>query len=525
MNAMAPFADADRAHLAAIGREADAWDADEKMVFTVKRGWRVCHEQHPHLGGEVIGWADPIDGTLKPCAPDHPEAIFTTILVEWDNGGLIGSGTSRLSNRVPAGRIRGEGWRPQDAAPPAPLKFLSYDDMIALPEPEWLVEGLIAFETSALLFGRSNSFKSFLAIDIAASVATGTPWHGVRTGGADLEGEPLEVVYVATEGALGVAKQRIPGWMEAHEIERERRQFLRLYPQEIALDDDKAVNNLILSCARTFNADDPEAWNDPAYSCRLIVIDIFGASMMGPETSDETARAWVRNINRIMREVKCAVLTVAHTGWADESRARMHTHFWGSFDTRLKAEGDKESLTTVLTVDRHKDADSSGEWGFRLEKVGVPNSHLTTLVPVLCDEVEKTQKRRVSGKPAVALQALSEALADHGKTIAGPNYPACRVVSIDQWRTMCDRHGLTDSASAEAARKAFNRAKTTLIDKGLVRQFDNYAWPTHADTGGTDRDKSRTVPDCPGRDGQGHPLIRVSPVPGSASDHHEGQIQ
>lgn len=361
--------------------------------------------------------------------------------------------------------------------PKPPLRFLSYDDMVNLPEPEWLIEGVIMEETSALLFGKSNSFKSFLAIDMACSVATGHyggQWHGQKI----MDGWP--VLYVATEGALGVAKQRIPGWMDAHGIPQDMRGEIVLYPQEIALDDDKAVDDLIKSAAIWTDHDGSENWSDPAFAFKMIVIDIFGASMNGPETSDETARAWVRNINRIMRTIKCAVLTVAHTGWADDTRARMHTHFWGSFDTRLKAEGDKDSLTTILTVDRHKDADSTGEWGFRLEQVNTPTGG-TTLVPRLCDEVEKGQKRRVSGKPAVALQALSEALIEHGKTVAGPNYPACRVVALDDWRAMCDRHGLTDSDNPETIRKAFNRAKDALIEKGIVRQFDNHVWKVNAD--------------------------------------------
>ena len=386
--------------------------------------------------------------------------------------------------RMASGETRGvplasiESAMPRRAsAPKPPLRFLSYDDMVNLPDPEWLIEGLIMEETSALLFGKSNAFKSFLAIDIACSVATGHyngDWHGHKI----VDGWP--VLYVATEGALGVAKQRIPGWMDAHGIPAHMRDGIALYPEEIALDDTNAVNALIRSAAIWTDKDGTGNWADPAYAFKLIVIDIFGASMMGPETSDETARAWVRNINRIMRTIKCAVLTVAHTGWADDSRARMHTHFWGSFDTRLKAEGDKKSLTTVLTVDRHKDADSSGEWGFRMEVVPTPSGG-TTLVPRLCDEVEKGQKRRVSGKPAVALQALSEAILEHGKTIAGPNYPARPVVSLEAWRTMCDRHGLTDSDNSGTQRKAFNRARATLIDKGLVRQFDDHVWKVNDD--------------------------------------------
>lgn len=362
--------------------------------------------------------------------------------------------------------------------PRPPLRILSYQDMLGLPDPHWLVEGLIQEETSALLFGQSNSFKSFLAIDIACSIATGD-LHGGWHGHDICDG--WDVLYVATEGSRGVAKQRVPGWYKAHNIPEDRRDGLDLYPKEIALDDDNAVKDLLRSCAiRTVEADRGDDWHDPSHAYKLVVIDIFGASMMGPETSDETARAWVRNINRIMREMRCAVLTIAHTGWAEQQRARMHTHFWGSFDTRLIAEGDRDSLTTVLKVDRHKDADSTGEWGFRLEKVELDDGK-STLVPRLCDNVATTQKRRVSGKPAIALQALSEALIDKGRTLSGPSYPSCPVVSIEDWKAMCARHGLTSAETSEAMRKAFNRAKETLMTKGMVKQFDDHVWKIESD--------------------------------------------
>lgn len=429
-----------------------------------------CPDDGPEIikGQEYVIKARNLYGTATRTSSTNGD-----VTLHMASGNLMVVKRSELEKAPPP---RDRGMKP----PKPPMRILSYADMIAMPDPEWLVEGLIQEQTSALLFGKSNSFKSFLAIDIACSIATandaeGRHWHGfdIPTDGP--------VLYVATEGSRGVAKQRVPGWYEAHNIPEDERDQLDLYPEEIALDDDNAVNDLLRSCAiQSFNSGRDNEWTNHSHVYKLVVIDIFGASMMGPETSDETARAWVRNINRIMREMKCAVLTVAHTGWADQTRARMHTHFWGSFDTRLIAEGDKDSLTTVLKVDRHKDADSTGEWGFRLDKVTLPNGQ-TTLVPRLCDQVETKQKRRVSGKPYTALQALSEALIDQGRTIAGPNYPSCPVVTIDQWKVMCGRHGLTDSDNPEAFRKAFNRAKTALIDKGLVKQFDDNVWKVSTD--------------------------------------------
>lgn len=344
------------------------------------------------------------------------------------------------------------------------LRVWSYREMLALPEPSWLVKGLIARRTSVLGFGKSNSFKSFvLGVDVGCTLAAGRAWHGQEVAG------PCRVIYVATEGAQGVAKQRIPGWMDAHSIPESLRGNIVVIPDEVMLDRPEWVDALI-EVARGL----PEL---PA----LIIVDIFGASMSGPETSDETARAWVRGVNRIMREVGCAVLTIAHTGWADETRARMHTHFWGSFDTRLKLEGDKDTRTTVLTIDRHKDAESAGRWGFALDLVDTPTGG-TSLVPRLSDEVQtiiKADKRRGTQKPSVALSALSEAIAEHGKRLLGPHYPARPVVALSDWRAMCVLHGLTDSDKPDSVEKAFSRAKLKLIEGGQVCQFGGYAWKVH----------------------------------------------
>ncbi len=369
--------------------------------------------------------------------------------------------------------------KPVVTPPPAPMKLLSFSDMKRMRDPEWLIDGLIQAKRSALMFGASNSFKSFLAVDIACALSTipdqqsdPAPWHG-----HNVYWGSTSALYVATEGAIGVAKKRIPGWLHAHEIVGDENIGIALYPEEVALDDDRQVGDLIKS-AGIYSAtrnEDPENWDEPIGSFDLIVIDIFGSSMMGTEVSDETARAWVRNINRIQREIGCATLTVAHTGWSDDTRARMHSHFWGSFDTRLKVEGDKDARTCVLKVERHKDADSSGEWGFKMETVTLPDGG-TTLYPVLSDDVSTKPKRRVSGKPLIALQALDDALLKHGRKIQSENLPSCQVVEMDRWKEMCDRHGLASTGTDVAAKKAFQRARETLLKNGTIRMFDAFVW-------------------------------------------------
>lgn len=335
---------------------------------------------------------------------------------------------------------------------PPPLKLLSYAEMEAMPEPEWLVEGVIQKRSAALLFGRSNSFKSFIAIDLGLSVQTGAAWHGKATAGGG-------VLFVATEGANGVGRLRIPAWYEHHHVIHGQRGAF-LYPKEIRLDVADEVTALIE--AMTVHG-----------PFELVVLDIFGGTMAGSEIEDKTARAWVHGIQRLLRETGTAVLTVAHTGWQDDSRARMHTHFWGSFDTRLKVEGDKDALTASLTVERHKDADSTGQWGFRLETTG------DSLVPVLDDSaiVSKATKT-ISAKLRLALAALDEATAEHGTRRDGQDWPPCPVVSIEDWRRHFYR--LCGEDSPDAKRQAFKRAKDGLQAKSLIAFFDDHVWRTGA---------------------------------------------
>ncbi len=344
----------------------------------------------------------------------------------------------------------------QEAKQAPALNILSYAEMAAMPEPEWLVEGVIQKRSTALMFGKSNSFKSFLAIDLGCSVATGTDWHGFETARG-------RVLFVATEGANGVGRQRVPAWLDHHGIPPADRTGIHLYPQEICLDrpDDVAALIAAMSAIGSF---------------ALVVVDIFGGSMAGSEVEDKTGRAWVHGVQRILRETKASVLTVAHTGWQDDTRARMHTHFWGSFDSRMRVEGNKDALTSSLTIERHKDADSTGAWGFRLEKSG------GSLVPVMDDTAKPTKSQKLNPQMKLGLRALDDALAGGVVKLPASEWPSCKVVTVEKWREYCYAHHVTDGASddpekqAAARRQAFHRIKKGLAERGLITLYKEHVW-------------------------------------------------
>jgi len=79
-------------------------------------------------------------------------------------------------------------------------------DASALLDGDSIVKGCIDEGALALIYGASNSGKTFLALDLALSVAAGQTWngHGVRGG---------LVAYVAAEAGYRI-QRRVRGWLD-----------------------------------------------------------------------------------------------------------------------------------------------------------------------------------------------------------------------------------------------------------------------------------------------------------------------
>jgi hypothetical protein len=346
-----------------------------------------------------------------------------------------------------------------DVTPKKAPFFLSYDEMANLPPADWLVDRAVPRHAKTLMFGASNTFKSFLAVDLACCVATGTDWHGhhVRQG---------NVVYIATEGASGVGRLRIRDWMNHHNIPEQDRRNIFLRNMETWITDPADVAAFIDAVRHTIG------------EIALFVVDVGAGTMAGSESDDETAKTWVAGLETIIRELSCAALCITHTGWADQTRARGHTHIWGSFDTRLQVEGDKDKRTSVLRVNRHKDADSLGSWGFRLEPVVVQIGE-STLVPEFDETVDTNSsgaKKLTSANHKAAQEALQQALDKHGEPSPGfTGMPSnATVIKRGTWET----YGSPKMSGADTKRQNenFGRAVTALHDKGLVGFQGEYVW-------------------------------------------------
>lgn len=223
-------------------------------------------------------------------------------------------------------------------------KMLTADEMTLLPAPEPLVWELLDRDSLAALVGAPGSFKSFVALDIAAHVARGLPWRGRKT----FQGP---VIYIAAEGARGMT-MRIRAWQERHGAMGDGIRFLPL-PVQIR---------------------DVVAWQTLVEVCRavqpvLVVVDTQAMVSVGIEENSNTDMGVaIDAFKRVQRATKACVLVVHHLT-KDGASTRGAGAQDGAQDTRLRVDRIKprSSLKVRLLDEKQKDmAESGGEEGLTL---------------------------------------------------------------------------------------------------------------------------------------------------------------
>jgi 5S rRNA maturation endonuclease (ribonuclease M5) len=203
--------------------------------------------------------------------------------------------------------------QPVSAIPAASNVFKLYtlEELEHLPPPKWLIDRVMIENGLCLFWAGSDSYKTFLAIDMACCIGSGSDWHGhsVMTG---------PVVYVAAEDINGVAK-RMVGWRETKGRGKPKANIVLLNDSFTVAspDTDKLIRSIELLP------------NKP----RLIVIDTL-ARTFGAGNEDKTSDmgAFVEGCDRIRRATGATVMIVHHTGRNTEQE-RGNVSLRGACDT------------------------------------------------------------------------------------------------------------------------------------------------------------------------------------------------
>jgi len=264
------------------------------------------------------------------------------------------------------------------SSPPKHLfKLLTRDALRKLPRPEWLVEGVLPEKGVVFLFGAPAEGKSFVALDLAMSVALGAEWLGRET-------KRGAVVYVAPEGFWG-----LPARCDAWETDRKRVVSENLFVQTeaILLNEDTSVARFIESVKAT--------------SPRLIIIDTFARSFDGDENSAKEVSQAIRGLDKMVATLGALVVVVHHTVKAKKGRTaseRGSSVLRGAADTMLRV--GEAGGGRFLFCEKQKEAEHFKPIPFELKQVALASGETSAAVVLSRDT------RVVAAKSSIGLNHL-----------------------------------------------------------------------------------------------------------------------
>lgn len=195
--------------------------------------------------------------------------------------------------------------------------FTRATSFLSQPAPmEWVIKGWIPTQGVAMIYGESGVGKSFIALDMACSIASGVKWQNIKSSHG-------VVVYLAGEGNYGI-RQRIAAWCKKNGIESLDNLLISNKPMDL---DGPGAAIKVIEAVRELSSD----------NVSIVIVDTLNNHMSGDENSARDTRTMINNSKIIASALSGTVAFVHHTGLNDSSkgRARGSSAWKGSLDSSI----------------------------------------------------------------------------------------------------------------------------------------------------------------------------------------------
>lgn len=305
-----------------------------------------------------------------------------------------------------------------------------------MPPVEWLVDGLLTKHGFAVIYGEPGAGKSFLAIDIALSVANGYAWHGDAVA-------PGAVLYIAGEGVGGLGK-RIKAWQAHHRL-TDNVPFYVL-PTAVRFREPADVERLL----RTID-------NLNTRFSAVFVDTVARALLGGDENSATDMGLFVDACEVVKRHCGCALVAVHHSGKDAARGMRGSTALLGAVDTSVRVS--KLEGTVTMVVEKQKDAEPAPERAFEMMPVGLIDDISVVMKPVDAPK-KRTRGVKLTSDQQIALQALRNLTVEMGQSR----------VPVSIWH---DKHRVKTPDLTSGKRRD---ARAGLQSKRVIVIEDNKVW-------------------------------------------------
>lgn len=223
---------------------------------------------------------------------------------------------------------------------------------------DFLIEGMLHPRELAMLVGKPGTLKSFVAADIATSVASGQNWAGqtVNKNG---------VLFFSLEGNRGIA-QRFRALALSKKMDEQGDHSLGLLETSVNLcsaDAQHQLNDVVSGYVQIFGK----------MPC-LIIFDTLARAFGGDENSSRDMGHCIRTLQNLIDETGATILLVHHSGKGASDGPRGHSSLEAACDTIFAME--KKKGETIFHEQKQKDAACSFQTVVQLKTVQLQDSSI-----------------------------------------------------------------------------------------------------------------------------------------------------
>ena len=219
--------------------------------------------------------------------------------------------------------------------------------------PDELIEGLITAGSFSVVYGDSNSGKTFFALSLATALATGRECYGRRV-------DPGLVVYLASEAPASI-RSRMQAIKRYHGCDLAD---LAMVPVPLNFYRDDSDANAVIALVRAIEA-------SRGKPVRLIIADTLARMSAGAnENSGEDMGPVMARFDRVAQSTGAALLVIHHAGKDAAKGARGWSGIRAHVDTEIEVV-ERDGVRSAA-VTKQRELPSKGEdIYFRLEVVNM----------------------------------------------------------------------------------------------------------------------------------------------------------
>jgi phage/plasmid primase-like uncharacterized protein/archaellum biogenesis ATPase FlaH len=325
--------------------------------------------------------------------------------------------------------------------------------------PDELIQDMIVRKSQSMLFGDSNSGKTFYALSMAHSICEGVPFMGKQV-------EKGAVIYLATESPSSVIS-RVQAIKDYHSCKMANL-FIVQVPINFFTSDQHATE--VIALVRQIETDTGSKVN-------LVIGDTLARMTAGAnENSGEDMVPILQRLDSVVYEANTAFLTIHHSGKDASRGARGSSTIRAHIDTEIYVV--EENLQRTATITKQRELPSKGvEIPFKLDVVEMGISkfgeNVSTCVAVFDDE-ERVQKVKKDSKIDKHKKLLERAWWSGGAEVRPLNGGNVPYVSISAFKEMLRSDGLKDSAISNYMKPSYETGPIcNLINGEIVAKYEH----------------------------------------------------